>query len=607
MNNYKEIKMNYKKETKRCIMPKNYTEFKQMISKCYGITEKEINNFLISYTDDEDDKVLITSDFDFEQAIIFMEKQKICILRINVDIQDNNENFELIDKSIKFSENMNNSLEKSFKSNTIIEETKESPKDFNKTISSIDRKSERNVNKMNEICNKIERMNILDKIDNISIIGTESKEIIKEKSGLNNFENILSKLSENQITPLIIKPIRNKPKKKEKRSEIKPIFSFSSKKEIQEISSDNKIKKFGEKLKHNLDKMLDKKFSKLKEKITQKTMEKSMKLMEKFMAKKKNSPKDLEDLIQQKKDNLAIHSNVSCDDCRVSPIQGNRYKCAVCHNFDFCSGCEEKNKDSHPHPFILIRNPDRAPHSISCIVTENCSIIQKNIPCNQEYKLADAIIKNSIIVEGSQLSSQCLTNNLEIIASVDSKDLIKTLKLKNNGLKSWPKPVYLTCISESSTLLGIAIPIKIKVEPGKETNVEIKVCIKDLNAGEYVSVWQLQNEKKEFFGDRIVVNIKVESKLVQLKSTFNQYPKELFKPDSTKQIILNSNSNNIVSSQRPKEEIYDSFVYQFQVDELKTAFNLRNFDDKTIKKAAVEAKGDVDKTLQLLINKEQKK
>jgi len=192
------------------------------------------------------------------------------------------------------------------------------------------------------------------------------------------------------------------------------------------------------------------------------------------------------------------------------------------------------------------------------------------------------MINNSIIFEANELSSQCLTNSLDIVCTEDAKEIIKTLKMKNNGAKNWPKPVYLTCHNEASTITGNSVPIKLKVESGKENNVEIKLNNKDLKAGEYVSVWQLQNEKKEFFGEKVVMTVKVEA---------------VNKPEIKEKPI-----DVVMVNERPKEEIYDSFLFQCQVDELKVAYDLKQFDDKTIKKAAVEAKGDVDMTFQLLMN-----
>lgn len=67
-----------------------------------------------------------------------------------------------------------------------------------------------------------------------------------------------------------------------------------------------------------------------------------------------------------KKHETKIHKGVTCDGCGISPITGNRFKCAICPNFDYCQKCEELNKDKHPHPFIKIYSPQTAPIDIKC-------------------------------------------------------------------------------------------------------------------------------------------------------------------------------------------------------------------------------------------------
>jgi myosin heavy subunit len=61
-----------------------------------------------------------------------------------------------------------------------------------------------------------------------------------------------------------------------------------------------------------------------------------------------------------------IHKGIKCDGCGVYPIVGSRFKCALCQNFDYCERCEEKNKDSHLHPFIKIYSPEHANLDIQC-------------------------------------------------------------------------------------------------------------------------------------------------------------------------------------------------------------------------------------------------
>ena len=55
-----------------------------------------------------------------------------------------------------------------------------------------------------------------------------------------------------------------------------------------------------------------------------------------------------------------IHKNVRCDGCKKYPITGIRYKCTICHNFDYCEDCEKKFNKEHNHPFLKIRKPELA-------------------------------------------------------------------------------------------------------------------------------------------------------------------------------------------------------------------------------------------------------
>jgi len=59
---------------------------------------------------------------------------------------------------------------------------------------------------------------------------------------------------------------------------------------------------------------------------------------------------------QEQREEKPIHFGVRCDGCGMFPIQGIRYKCSVCDDFDFCENCEENTQ--HPHLFLKIRSPD---------------------------------------------------------------------------------------------------------------------------------------------------------------------------------------------------------------------------------------------------------
>jgi len=57
-----------------------------------------------------------------------------------------------------------------------------------------------------------------------------------------------------------------------------------------------------------------------------------------------------------------VHYGVRCDGCGVKPIVGARYKCSVCHDFDYCEKCEETI--DHLHAFLKIKRPAQAPRII---------------------------------------------------------------------------------------------------------------------------------------------------------------------------------------------------------------------------------------------------
>ena len=43
--------------------------------------------------------------------------------------------------------------------------------------------------------------------------------------------------------------------------------------------------------------------------------------------------------------------------CKMNPIVGVRYECAVCDCFNYCEKCENEMGEIHNHPFIKFIKP----------------------------------------------------------------------------------------------------------------------------------------------------------------------------------------------------------------------------------------------------------
>ena len=61
------------------------------------------------------------------------------------------------------------------------------------------------------------------------------------------------------------------------------------------------------------------------------------------------------------------------------------------------------------------------------------------------------------------------------------------------------------------------------------------------------------------------------------------------------------NNNNIsIQNQREQGKRFEPFVLDLQVEELKKSYDLKGFDNQTIKNAIIEANGDVEMTFVIL-------
>ena len=192
----------------------------------------------------------------------------------------------------------------------------------------------------------------------------EDKKELKKKTKKIEKEN-KPKLSEKQQSDSEKESSSLKEKKKEHKSDSgKKACSKEKKKEQKKkLKKENALKQLDPEFSQILSKVINENMEAAKEKILKKALKGACKIFEKT----KQSLLISHNIPSSK----VIHSNITCDGCKMFPLIGNRYKCTICNDFDYCELCEEKFSDIHKHPFLKIRKPEMAPIKILCAVNVN--------------------------------------------------------------------------------------------------------------------------------------------------------------------------------------------------------------------------------------------
>ena len=255
-----------------------------------------------------------------------------------------------------------------------------------------------------------------------------------------------------------------------------PNFSVSNlsiKKNEDEIMSINnnlddlKIEEPDDKMKREINQIVDNKIQNLKENIAEDIF-KSIKIQlsknEQMNAKEKNN---------------IIHKGIKCNNCGMENIEGTRYKCINCPEFNLCEKCEENCEHIVNHIFLKIRRPIQD------------KILNNKIK-NFSYKNGD--YNYSIEDKIFNFPLNCKEND----------SITKQIIITNNGFEEWINGAIFKCLPESE-LKGEDYKIEQSIKINENINVDIifNNIKKDLATfkDEYDVYYQMFNENEEAFGN----------------------------------------------------------------------------------------------------------
>ena len=110
-----------------------------------------------------------------------------------------------------------------------------------------------------------------------------------------------------------------------------------------------------------------------------------------------------------------IHIGIKCNQCKISPIKGIRYKCSVCEDFDFCENCEKIYGKQHGHPMLRIPIENMV-KSFKCTmkddiknIDDNEKIIFKGITCHKcKMKNIEGMLYKCAICKNYNLCENCI-------------------------------------------------------------------------------------------------------------------------------------------------------------------------------------------------------
>ena len=231
---------------------------------------------------------------------------------------------------------------------------------------------------------------------------------------------------------------------------------------------ESKIEEPDEKMKREIKEIVNNKIKNLEENIAQDI----------FQSIKTQLSKNEQNILNEKNNNKIIHI-YKCNNCGKENIEGIRYKCTNCPDYNLCEKCESNSEHIPSHVLLKIRRP----------------IQDKNL----NYKIKNFTYKNSVF--------NYSINEKTFIFSFSDKEndnLVRQISLTNSGFEEWQSGNVFKCLPDSE-LKGKDYIIEQGLNINETINIEIifQDFKKDLNTfkDEYDVYYQMFNGNEEAFGN----------------------------------------------------------------------------------------------------------
>ena len=385
------------------------------------------------------------------------------------------------------------------------------------------------------------------------------KEFEKEKE--NELQGI--KIQRNhKFNKKIEKKERNKKKKKKIKQKVQKDIIENSKLENKSNQENNNIpfsddfnnllnsmkETYSKDLKNQMSKYIENEVKKLKEDIVKKTLEKNNELISNYIEKINKLEEDRKiqyeselSKLSQSKISMSvcktIHNGIKCDKCGKNPIQGIRYKCSTCDNYNLCELCEDVNavEKFHDieHDFIRMRNEEKKK-------------VLKNNNDNEGFNLFH---QNQDIIT---YKYECLNKDVNIVIAPGTKSAQLDLVIKNpNGLP-WINGTKLICNKIHSNLLVPDIELP-NLNIGQQTKIPISFNnLEGLNDGKHKCILEFTVDKK-IYGEPLIIYVEVkDEKMIEALKQIRELgiDDKKYPDDKIKELIKKHNYDlNVVINQ----------------------------------------------------------